>query len=304
MGILDFLPSIISGAGTVFGTVANMINSGLNRKSQSDEQAYQRGLSQQNLDLQRQQLDYQRYLNNNQTQIQAADAQKAGINPLAMSGGSLSSGSFSNVSSASQAPQSEGVGDLLSSGFLQAAQLASTAKQSKDTIDSQEKMHKQDLEDKDKQRKHDLLIKQMELDASDKSSSADRKESARQFDANLAESQRQFNERLTFENEKNNKDYRLALEQFKADVYKYNNSLSSEKANTLLTAKQAFDLIRSAGFTSDYGKIANDIANALHMSKDAVNGMLKDVDQHTDFESWFHKNFPDSKEIILPGDFQ
>lgn len=55
-----------------------------------------------NIDIQQQQLNYQKYLNNNQIQIQASDAQKAGINPIAMQGGSLSSGSYSNVNADQQ----------------------------------------------------------------------------------------------------------------------------------------------------------------------------------------------------------
>lgn len=42
----------------------------------------------------REQFDYQKYLNQNQISIQAADAARAGINPIALHSGSLSSGSF------------------------------------------------------------------------------------------------------------------------------------------------------------------------------------------------------------------
>lgn len=54
--------------------------------------------SNRNYDIQKEQLNYQKYLNNNQIQMQVADAQKAGINPLAMNGtGNLTAGSYSNV---------------------------------------------------------------------------------------------------------------------------------------------------------------------------------------------------------------
>lgn len=53
-------------------------------------------INEQNLDFSREQFQYQKYLNNNQFQIQSADAQKAGINPLAMNSGSLHGGSYSN----------------------------------------------------------------------------------------------------------------------------------------------------------------------------------------------------------------
>ena len=42
----------------------------------------------------REQFEYQKYLNQNQISIQASDASKVGINPIAMHSGSLSSGSF------------------------------------------------------------------------------------------------------------------------------------------------------------------------------------------------------------------
>lgn len=61
--------------------------------------AYQgKKTSDKNFDMQKEQLEYQKYLNNNQIQMQVADAEKAGINPLAMNGTqSLQSGSYSNV---------------------------------------------------------------------------------------------------------------------------------------------------------------------------------------------------------------
>ena len=45
--------------------------------------------------FEREKLDYQKYLNANQNQIMASDSLKAGINPIAMSGGSLTAGNAS-----------------------------------------------------------------------------------------------------------------------------------------------------------------------------------------------------------------
>lgn len=59
--------------------------------------------SNKNNELQKETLDYQKYLNNNQIQMQTADAIKAGINPLAMNPGNLNSGNYSNV----EAPQAD-----------------------------------------------------------------------------------------------------------------------------------------------------------------------------------------------------
>ena len=71
---------------------SNVLGTFLNYRSQNK-------WAQMNYEQQERMFDYQKYLNNNQIQMQAADAQAAGINPLAMSGGSLSGGSYSNVSS-------------------------------------------------------------------------------------------------------------------------------------------------------------------------------------------------------------
>lgn len=86
-------------------TVGSIISQDMTNKANSK-------INEKNLDFQREQFNYQKYLNNNQIQIQAADAQKAGINPLAMSGGSLSSGSYSNSSNPMQSVFNGGLGSL------------------------------------------------------------------------------------------------------------------------------------------------------------------------------------------------
>lgn len=83
-GIDDLAAATIIGS-VIAGGVA--LYNGINSKITSNK----------NLSMQKKQLNYQKYLNNNQIQMQVADAQKAGINPIAMQGGSLSSGSYSNV---------------------------------------------------------------------------------------------------------------------------------------------------------------------------------------------------------------
>lgn len=74
----------LAGIGTsVIGTLTNLgLNLWENKK---------------NTDIQKQQLQYQKWLNANQQQLQVADAQKAGINPLAMNGGTVQAGSYNNV---------------------------------------------------------------------------------------------------------------------------------------------------------------------------------------------------------------
>lgn len=102
---------VVGGIASVLGGVINSLsaNSTANKNYKAQKQANAINLwaTQESLARQDKAFDYQKYLNNNQIQIQAADAQKAGINPLAMQGGTLSSGSYSNVSANQSAtPQS------------------------------------------------------------------------------------------------------------------------------------------------------------------------------------------------------
>lgn len=89
--------------------IGNTVGSIISNKNANDTNAE---INEKNLEFQREQFNYQKYLNNNQTQIQASDAQKAGINPLAMSGGSLSGGSYSNASNPMQSVFNGGLGSL------------------------------------------------------------------------------------------------------------------------------------------------------------------------------------------------
>lgn len=92
----------------IFDTV-NTIGSIISHNKTNEANAE---MNEKNLAFHREQFNYQKYLNNNQTQIQAADAQNAGINPLAMSGGSLSGGSYSNASNPMQSVFNGGLGSL------------------------------------------------------------------------------------------------------------------------------------------------------------------------------------------------
>ena len=84
----------------------------LNNAFQQEQFDYQKELNAQNradtlaVNAQQQsnwqnQFDYQKYLNENQTQISARDAALAGINPLAMTGNSVSAGNASTAGSVS-----------------------------------------------------------------------------------------------------------------------------------------------------------------------------------------------------------
>lgn len=98
--------AIISGIGTVGSTIGSIISR--ERTNKSNEK-----INNKNLDFSREQFQYQKYLNNNQFQIQSADAQKAGINPLAMTAGSLSGGSYSNASHPMESVYNGELGSLI-----------------------------------------------------------------------------------------------------------------------------------------------------------------------------------------------
>lgn len=114
MGDFNFKDWIVGGLKSFnpFGAIldiGNTVGSIISNKNANDTNAE---INEKNLEFQREQFNYQKYLNNNQTQIQAADFQKAGINPLAMSGGSLSSGSYSNSSNPMKSVFEGGLGSL------------------------------------------------------------------------------------------------------------------------------------------------------------------------------------------------
>lgn len=91
--------AVVAGAIALGNIVKNVIDTSSNTR---------------NYNFQREQFRYQQYLNNNQFQIQSADARKAGINPLAMNGGTLSSGNYTNQSTPATNPF-EGTSSLVSS---------------------------------------------------------------------------------------------------------------------------------------------------------------------------------------------
>lgn len=86
-----------------------------------------------NINIQEQQLQYQKWLNANQQQLQVADAQKAGINPLAMNGGTVQAGSYSNVQPA----------QMDTSGALSMIENMIGAKTQKDIANEQAETQKQ-----------------------------------------------------------------------------------------------------------------------------------------------------------------
>lgn len=91
----SWMPVIGTVAGAVLGGAVAAFGSWLTGKK-SNEAAEK--LNKENLAFQKQQFAYQQFLNKNQFQMMSSDAQKAGINPIAMSGGNVQSSSFSGSS--------------------------------------------------------------------------------------------------------------------------------------------------------------------------------------------------------------
>lgn len=109
-------------AGLTTGLVGTVANLGMNLWTQKK-----------NINMQEQQLQYQKWLNANQQQLQVADAQKAGINPLAMNGGTVQAGSYSNVQPA----------QMDNSGILSMIESMIGAKTQRDIANEQAETQKQ-----------------------------------------------------------------------------------------------------------------------------------------------------------------
>lgn len=101
-----WITAIASGLGSIGSTIGSIISQDRTNKVNAK-------INKKNLDFAREQFQYQKYLNNNQFQIQSADAQEAGINPLAMNAGSLSGGSYSNSSNPMESVYNGELGSLI-----------------------------------------------------------------------------------------------------------------------------------------------------------------------------------------------
>lgn len=104
----------------------------------------------------REQFEYQKYLNKNQISIQASDASRAGINPIAMHSGSLSSGSFNlnqQTPDYSVGAKTSLVGTIIGSLINSATSsrnTSSTNKTSKDVADINASVEKSRIESNEK----------------------------------------------------------------------------------------------------------------------------------------------------------
>ena len=130
----NVLKSVLSGVfgSPVLSTALALGNTVGSIWSQERANKMNKDINEKNLDFAREQFQYQKYLNNNQFQIQSADAQKAGINPLAMTSGSLNGGSYSNSSNPMESVYNVQLGSLVAE-FANIANQKQMNKESNDT---------------------------------------------------------------------------------------------------------------------------------------------------------------------------
>lgn len=160
--------------------------------------------SDRNYSLQKEGLEESKFMNRNQFQIQASDAQKAGINPLAMSGGSVQSASAQNV----DAPQADGLLNVLGN-------IASM----KHEDELQKKSQDFQADEKRKEREHEELLASMKIDAENKRHSESLAQSAKQFDANLEELKNYHSQIKEIEDSKlSNDEKRIKLEDTRLEM--------------------------------------------------------------------------------------
>lgn len=125
----DWISAAIGATGMLGSTVGSIISNRNTNKANAK-------INDKNLDFAKEQFQYQKYLNNNQFQIQSADAQKAGINPLAMTAGSLNGGSYSNASHPMESVYNGELAPLIA----QFANMKNQKDMSKEKNDSDEKI--------------------------------------------------------------------------------------------------------------------------------------------------------------------
>lgn len=125
----DWISAAIGATGMLGSTIGSIISQNNTNKANAK-------INDKNLDFAKEQFQYQKYLNNNQFQIQSSDAQKAGINPLAMTAGSLNGGSYSNASHPMESVYNGELGSLIA----QFANMKNQKDISQDRNDSDEKI--------------------------------------------------------------------------------------------------------------------------------------------------------------------
>lgn len=240
-----------------------------------------------NYKFQKEQFEYQKYLNNNQTQIQSADAQKAGINPLAMNGGSLSSGNYSNVSSSAENPLA-GVSDVISAFANMKNQREMNDKNNETNsenvqkqLDSQYKIEREKIAQQNYEFQMDYILKSSNLSLAQREQM--RKEAWDNYikerdAANLNEQKYEFdvsNERLVHE-----------LEQ-KMKSFKVNQISSAFDTWRKMQLKNGND-VKTSG--SDIVGIYNILKDGISTIRDVIDNNTWNKDQKA-FWAWFNENY-------------
>lgn len=271
----------------VAGALAPIVSAGTSLIGSLVQTKHNDHWNQKNLDFQKDQFQYQQYLNNNQTQIQAADAQKAGINPLAMNGGSLTAGNYSNQSSPMDNPLS-GVSSAIldymnmrnQKQMNEATNEANSANVQKE-LDTQYKIESEKLAQQNYQFEMDYILKNRGMTVEEREQA--RKEAydrylASRDSARLDEDKYEFdvtNERL---------------------VHELNKKMKSFKANQI---ESAFNVWRSMQMKSgnSVNTTGSEIVGLYNVLKDGFSTLRDVIDNNTwnkdqkAFWIWFNDHY-------------
>lgn len=264
--------------------------------------------SNKNYNMQKDILNYQKYLNNNQQQMQVADAQKAGINPLAMNGGSVSAGSYSNV----QPAQAD------ASGLTSMAETLIGAKTQKEIAKGQEETQKEVAKINAQSAQ---LQTQMKIDADKAESEAQRKwqgkenEAQRSMEKLIKAADRESNE-LIAKNNLNQKEAE-AVRTLNLEISKFNAQLQESFASAEQQSDRDYESLKMQAWnvykewkyglkilghgdmftsitdnlTEKLGNFGNAMANLFREEKKNANSTLS----YSDFSTWFNKNYTKHK---------
>lgn len=265
----------LNGISTATQVVGSLISSIFNKNSQDTANSINKQYAEDNISIQQGQLDEQKFLNRNQIQLQAADAQKAGINPLAMNSSALSSGSYSSVNPNQTASQFDvsGVNNAISSVISE----LNSNRRNKDTLQNTSDNLDKQLESNfnlEKLKMHnEIKLEKMRLEHESSL------EKSRQEHEILMQNSEHEHSNSQFE-----KDYQLRKSIADADiddkrdrleidknVSKYH--IRSEKIDNL---NKAYDLFKSLRYgvdsnnSGEIGSILNSLMGALGRSYDSI----------------------------------
>lgn len=246
----------------------SLIGSILNYKSQEKANEINERASDRANNFAEKQFAYNQYVNSNKYQIETADMQAAGLNP-AMASGNASTSSLSYQSPNVVAPEVDlsGISNFISDAYLQYKQLKSDARLSEKSNDTA-------------------------LEVADMNAEVNRQRAQQEYDIALKEHE------LRYKQAKSDSQRQDALAE--AEINKMYSDFDKSEAERYSTLRETWERIMSGGVaSSDYGKMAQDLARTFNMSVGAVSHAIKQAITHKDsdtltFDGWINTYFPRS----------